>query len=389
MNHPEALLAALPHAPHFIYDWDGLAATCLGRYFGRMSQTPQDPVWHGEGDVMTHTRRVCEALTGNPAFRALPENRQTALALAALLHDFGKIPATRLEDGRWTSPGHGATGARMAREILWKFFGFCGTPELVSLRETVCSLVRWHMLPMHLLDREEPEQTLKKTAAEGMLAKDFSMDLLCMLAEADIQGRIADDLPECLDLVTLCRQAALEANCLEGPASFADPYTRRAYFRGKQIWQGQSLYNDTWGEVILLSGLPGTGKDTWIAANGGGLPMVSLDALRLKMDISPTDPQGKVAQAAQMQARVYLRAKQGFIWNATNLTQATRQKLVGLFEDYGAAVRIVYLETSWEENLRRNAGRRAVVPEGAIENMLGKLVLPHGHEAQAVEWICV
>ena len=95
------------------------------------------------------------------------------------------------------------------------------------------------------------------------------------------------------------------------------------------------------------------------------------------------------AQAAQEQARTYLRARQSFIWNATNLTAAMRQKLVGLFEDYGAAVRIVYLETEWEENLRRNAGRKAIVPENAIENMLGKLVLPHGHEAQFVEWHCV
>ncbi len=371
MNQLNALLAALPHAPHFIYDWSALQSSELGPWLSRMADTQQDPIWHGEGDVLTHTKLVCAALAASPTFRALPERPRAALALAALLHDVGKIPTTKLEDGRWVSPGHGATGSRMAREILWKFFGMCGRDELISLRETACSLIRWHMLPMHLLDREEPERTLRKAAAEAMLARDFSIALLCLLSEADMRGRIADDTAECLDLVALCRQAAQEAACLDGPSTFADAYTRRAYFRGKQIWQNQALYNDSWGEVILLSGLPGTGKDTWIAANGGGLPVVSLDALRQEMHISPTDTQGRVAQAAQEQARIYLRSKQPFIWNATNLTTAMRQKLVGLFEDYGAAVRIIYLETPWEENLRRNSGRQAAVPESAIENMLG------------------
>ena len=66
-----------------------------------------------------------------------------------------------------------------------------------------------------------------------------------------------------------------------------------------------------------------------------------------------------------------------------------RGQLISLFENYGAAVHIVYLETGWEENLRRNAGRADVVPEYAVEDMLGKLVLPQRWEAQQVEWYCI
>ena len=40
------------------------------------------------------------------------------------------------------------------------------------------------------------------------------------------------------------------------------------------------------------------------------------------------------AQVAKEQARKYLRAKQSFIWNATNLTEQMRSKLISLFEDY-------------------------------------------------------
>lgn len=107
------------------------------------------------------------------------------------------------------------------------------------------------------------------------------------------------------------------------------------------------------------------------------------------MGVSPTDEQGRVAHAAKEQARKYLRSKQSFIWNATNLTEPIRTKFIGLFENYGASVRIVYLETDWKENLRRNADRTDAVPEHAVEDMLGKLVLPQRGEAQVVEWHCV
>jgi hypothetical protein len=52
-------------------------------------------------------------------------------------------------------------------------------------------------------------------------------------------------------------------------------------------------------------------------------------------------------------------------------------------------VRIVFLETGWEEQLRRNRAREAVVPESAIGHMLDKLSPPEGYEARIVEYLCV
>lgn len=245
------------------------------------------------------------------------------------------------------------------------------------------------MVPGHILDQDDPEKRLLRMAADSELCRDFSIDRLCILARADVRGRIAPDTEELLEKVALCRQEADIAGCLYGPGSFADTYTRRAYFQGRRIWRAQSLYNDAWGEVILLSGLPGTGKDTWIREHAAHLPVVSLDELRSAMGISPVAEQGRVVQAAREQARKYLRARQTFIWNATNLTEPMRSNLVSLFEGYGAAVRIVYLETNWAENLRRNADRAAAVPEHVVEDMLYKLVPPQLWEAQYVDWYCI
>ena len=138
-----------------------------------------------------------------------------------------------------------------------------------------------------------------------------------------------------------------------------------------------------------MSGLPGTGKDTWIRTHLKGLPVISLDEIRKEMHISPEDAQGPVAASAREQARQYLRQQIPFVWNATNLTPALREKQIRLFHDYHASVRIVYLETGWEEQLRRNKSRKETVPETAIGRMLKNLVLPERWEAEKVEWVSV
>lgn len=137
----------------------------------------------------------------------------------------------------------------------------------------------------------------------------------------------------------------------------------------------------------MLSGIPGTGKDTWIRENAPELPMISLDEIRKEFAVGPTDPQGSVVQTAHERAKEYLRKKQPFVWNATSLTKETRQTQVSLFERYGARVRIVYLEADWNTRQERNRGRLDAVSEIAVERMLEKTVPPTPVEAQTVEWV--
>jgi tRNA nucleotidyltransferase (CCA-adding enzyme) len=75
-----------------------------------MAATPQDPEWHPEGDVWTHTLQVVDEA------RALLEGleddhpRQLAVMLGALCHDLGKPATTRFEEGRFRSRGHEEAG---------------------------------------------------------------------------------------------------------------------------------------------------------------------------------------------------------------------------------------------------------------------------------------
>ena len=369
--------------------WDELERLLAPIGFSAMKTTPQNPIYHGEGDVYAHTRLVCRELIEAPAFRETPRRRKTELFLAAVLHDVGKVKTTRMEDGALTSPGHASTGSRTVREFLWRDCGLCGTPDAIAFRETVCALVRFHMLPGRLIESDDPERKAREIAAYGELAHDFSWNLLAALTEADAKGRISEKIDDALTRIRLSGIVAEEALCADAPYRFPDAFTRRAYLSGRDVAPGQPLYDDSWGEVLMTSGLPGTGKDFWLRKNRPDLPTISLDGIRKELRVAPTDGQGRVAQVAEERAKELLRNKRPFVWNATNLTRDIRQKLVRLFERYGARVRIVYLETDWATRIARNAGRESAVPENAVERMLEKTVLPTLDEAQFVEWICV
>lgn len=385
----EEINKIIPTFPEESIDWDEVEKSSLGHFFPDMRKVQQNPVFHGEGDVLAHVKLVCEELLKMNAFYELPGLQRAELFAAAVLHDIGKIRTTCMEDSRWVSPHHSSTGSLMAREHLWRDWNLSGTRQKQQIRETICALIRNHMLPIHMLDRDDNGLWMRKTASTGELAPDFSWRLLCLLSEADIKGRIAADIGESVEKIELCRLMAEESGCLDGPFAFQDAYTRRAYFSGRNVQPDQILYDGTWGEVILMSGLPGTGKDTWIKTHAAELPVISLDEIRKEMNIRPTDVQGAVIQEATDRARKLLRRRQPFVWNATNITKDIRQKQVRLFEQYGAGVRIIYLETDRKTQLERNRNREAEVPEKAIDRMLAKTVPPMPEEAKIVEWICV
>lgn len=366
-----------------------LTVEALGPTLNALSGIQQNPAYHGEGDVLTHTRLVMEALQEMPSFAVLGESDRQDMLIAAALHDMGKKVCTRLENGQWTSPNHSVTGANMARELLMTQFDLAGTPDALCRREMICSLVRWHMRPTHVLESNDPGRSIRQMAAMGELTPGFTLDRLAMLAEADNRGRICADQKEMLDAVALFREAIEEEGCARQPFPYPDAYSRYADLSGRNIMPGQPIYNDTWGTVIMMSGLPGTGKDTYIAHHFAGLPMLSLDDVRRELGIKPTDNQGTVIQTAQERARELLRRKQPFVFNATNLSAMLRSKWLSLFHQYGASAEIIYLETSWAERVKRNASRRDSVPEAAVSHMLRNLTLPALTEAERVRWICV
>jgi tRNA nucleotidyltransferase (CCA-adding enzyme) len=79
-----------------------------------MVGVPQDPQWHPEGDVWTHTCLVVDAAAQLRA--ATPDGR--LLMLAALLHDAGKPATTATVDGRVRACRHDVAGVGPAQDFL-------------------------------------------------------------------------------------------------------------------------------------------------------------------------------------------------------------------------------------------------------------------------------
>lgn len=361
----------------------------LRPFADKLRNTRQNPKWHGEDDVLTHTDMVVEELLRLSAFAKLEKRKQNELFCAAVLHDIGKSVCTRQIDGEWKSPHHAVKGAMLARAYLLQEFGMAGETELTQFRETVCLLIRYHDDPLHFLKDGDAERRIRRIAANGELVPDLSLEMLYLLSQADALGRICEDKDDSLLNLELFTELCKSVDCFDKPYPFPDGHTEFSYLSGKNIAPELSFYDDTWGEVILMSALPGTGKDTYIKEHFSHLPMISLDEIRKEFGIRPTDDQGKVVTTAKERAKELLRAHRSFVWNATCTTDDMRKRETDLFTRYGASVRIVYLETGWGECLSRNAGRKACVPGSVMEKLLYGLVVPERYEATKVEWKCV
>ena len=350
------LIAICPRPSNWFVNW-----AAIDRAFSwihDLAGCPQDPTHHAEGDVWIHCRMVCEALAALPAWRALAETESQVLFAAALLHDVAKPECTRsAPDGKITSRGHARRGSVLARRILWRL----GMP--FTLREQVTALVRHHQVPYYLMEQADP---LRTVAAVSQTAR---CDHLAILAEADIRGRHCGDQGCLLENVTLFAEYCREQGCLPGPREFPSDHTRFVYFRSEDRHPDVPVHDDTRCEVVLMSGLPGAGKDHWVRRHHPDWPVVSLDVLREDLDIDPADGQGVVIQQARELARAYLRQSKSFVWNATNLSRQIRETCIGLFADYKARIRIVYLEAAEEELLKRNRQRPMPVPQAVMERL--------------------
>lgn len=370
-------------------NWDIIEKELLLPYVDKLKSTMQEDKWHGEGDVYTHTKMVCDELIKLEEYNSLNKDYQLVLFLSALFHDIGKIVCTKVIDGQIRSFHHPKKGSNMIREYLWKELKLSGTKQLQEFREAICLLVRYHSEPTYFNYEKNKEKKVIELSLNTNLTKYFNNQMLSLLALADIRGRISDDNDLKEGYVLEYILYAKELNCYNESFKFKNTYTKIKYLNSNSIWHQQELYDSSWGEVILLCGLPGTGKDTYINTYYPNTPVISLDDIRAKLKIKPNDNQGEVYNIAKDMAKSYLREKKTFIWNATNISEMIREKQIKLFHEYGAKVKIIFLETSLEENLKRNKERKKVVIESVIFDMLGNLTLPLDTEAEEVIWLCI
>ncbi|MDR2919962.1 MAG: AAA family ATPase [Tannerella sp.] len=342
-----------------------------------MKHVSQHKLYHAEGNVANHTQMVLRELEQLPDYQLLTQQEQENLWTAALLHDVEKRSTSfNEENGYISANGHARKGEFTARTIMYRDLS---VP--FHIREQIVSLVRFHGLPLWLMEKMDPLRKVLEAAFR------CEMRLLKLLSEADARGRICVDQSGLIEALEIFELFCREHDCWDKPKVFASSAARFHYFNAPDSYVDYVPFENFKCEVIMLSGLPGMGKDHYIKSLKSDYPVISLDEIRRKHKILPTDKSGngRVIQEAKEQARSYLRNRQDFVWNATNITRQMRSQLVDLFVDYGAKVKIVYVEKPYDLWRSQNRNREYPLPENVLDKMLLKLEIPQLTEAHEVE----
>lgn len=136
---------------------------------------PQNPKWHPEGDVWTHTMMVIDqaSILKNDASNPL------YFMMAALMHDYGKATTTKEDEkGILRSIGH-----EFQLDLIET--GLSRISENKELHAYVLNMVKLHMRPNALVHMNSSSKAFKKMFTQAINPYD-----LLLLAKADHKGRL-------------------------------------------------------------------------------------------------------------------------------------------------------------------------------------------------------
>lgn len=347
-----------------------------------MSKSPQDPKYHSEGDVWTHTKMVMEEMFAQEFYQNSDFETQQILFWSAFLHDVSKpITVDFNEDKQQiTNENHSVKGASDIRLFMWK------NNFPLEMREIVARIVRYHQKPFHW-HKEMSEFDLRKWS------QDLPLNLLISMARADARGRrylenSEINIKKTLENLELMEFMAIENDCLDKPwlHNFDSVIARKIYFdaNGRSYVDRPVVY-DGGSDVIFLSGLPASGKDYWVDKFGENKPVLSYDDAREKLGLKQKYD-GKAVQEVKENMKILLRKKEPFIINATHINEDLRGKNLALLKSYNATIRIIHLEADYNTLKKRNEERNDNIPEKVIMSMARKWSPPTSLECHELMW---
>lgn len=139
---------------------------------GDLIETPQSPKHHLEGNVWNHTMFVVD----EAAKRKNKSENLRAFMWAALLHDIGKAPTTKIRKGKITSYDHDIVGKKLSVDFLKEFN--CEEDFI----KKVSDLVRWHMQTLFVV------KNMSFADIEGMISE-VKIEEIALLSLCDRLGR--------------------------------------------------------------------------------------------------------------------------------------------------------------------------------------------------------
>lgn len=355
--------------------------------------TPQDPVWHAEGDVHIHTDMVLHELYqvfDTEQFIPTPEQRQI-LILAALLHDIAKPITT------YTCKDTGRVKASKHEELGLNYLSF-RILDLELPSESVIeilNLVGYHQKPKLLVIKGAPKTEYLK------LCNIVDYELMYWLEIADMKGRVCEDLEEQLmyldEYYSLCRDYLLEYSCdlqyLEEESHYCENVGNYQIIHGDMSSFSEAKakfyeHKDKHSHFVMIVGISGTGKSTLASQEYPLHHHVSLDKLRLLFSQGPRqrskEMEGKVIQEAKEMLKYAFHHKTNVVFDATNLRRELREQLLTIAHNYHAFSTIHVLMKPVPQIKKQNKQRHMEIPEEVIDNQIAKFQLPSANEAHEV-----